>query len=131
MSSPYRIALADDHILLRQAIKRSIEDVPGLQVVGEASDGLELLHFMASTTPDMIILDISMPHLQGIETAREIKRQHPHVKILILTMHKSKFHLADAIAAGADGYLIKEDALADHPRGAGDEDALAEEGEPA
>jgi DNA-binding NarL/FixJ family response regulator len=113
MSLPYRIALADDHILLRQAIKRSIEDVPGLQVVGEASDGLELLGLIEGTLPDMIILDISMPHLQGIETAKEIKRQYPQVKILILTMHKSRFHLTDAITAGADGYLVKEDAMAD------------------
>ncbi len=113
MITPYRIALADDHILLRQAIKRSIEDVPGLEVVGEVSDGLDLLDFLKTTIPDMVILDISMPQLQGIETAREIKRRHPKVKILILTMHNSKFHLGEAIAAGADGYLVKEDALED------------------
>ena len=113
MSPPYRIVLADDHLLLRQAIKNSIEDVPGLKVVGEVSDGLELLEFLKTTITDMTILDISMPRLQGIEAAREIKGRYPQVKIIILTMHKSKFHLREAVAAGVDGYLIKEDALAD------------------
>ena len=113
MSSPYRIVLADDHLLLRQVIKNSIDDVPGLKVVGEVSDGLELLEFLRTTITDMTILDISMPRLQGIEAAREIKGLYPQVKIIILTMHKSKFHLREAVAAGVDGYLIKEDALAD------------------
>jgi DNA-binding NarL/FixJ family response regulator len=113
MSPPYRIVLADDHLLLRQAIKNSIEDVPGLKVVGEVSDGLELLEFLKTTITDMTILDISMPRLQGIEAAREIKGRYPQVKIIILTMHKSKFHLREAVVAGVDGYLIKEDALAD------------------
>lgn len=113
MSPPYRIVLADDHILLRQAIKNSIETVRGLKVVGEVSDGLELLEFLETNVPDMIILDISMPRRQGIETAGEVKRRYPQVKIIILTMHKSKFHLSEAITAGVDGYLIKEDALAD------------------
>ncbi len=98
---------------MRQAIKNSIEGVAGLKVVGEVSDGLEVLEFLKTSIPDMIILDISMPRLQGIETAREIKGRYPQVKIVILTMHKSKFHLGEAIAAGLDGYLIKEDALAD------------------
>ncbi len=86
---------------------------PGLQVVGEVSDGLELLEFHGNHPSGHDNLDISMPRRQGIETADEIKKRYPQVKIIILTMHKSRFHLGEAIAAGVDGYLIKEDALAD------------------
>jgi DNA-binding NarL/FixJ family response regulator len=111
--TPYRIVLADDHVLFREGIKRIITDLPGVQIMGEAGDGLELLELLTQTVPDMIILDISMPNLQGIEAAHKIKDLYPEVKILILTMHNSKEHLHRAISAGADGYLLKENAYAD------------------
>jgi DNA-binding NarL/FixJ family response regulator len=109
----YRIMLADDHALFREGIKRVVETIPGLQVVGEAGDGLELLSLLKQSVPDLLILDIAMPNLQGIEAAREIKKFYPGIKILMLTMHKSKEHLGRALAAGADGYLLKENAYAD------------------
>jgi len=108
--SPYRIVLADDHIILRQGIKRIIGEVVDLEVVGEASDGLELLNLLKKLTPHMVILDISMPNLRGIEATREVKMICPDVKVLILTMHKNKEYLYHAIFAGAEGYLLKEDA---------------------
>ena len=80
-----------------------------LQVVGEAGDGLELLELLKTLGADLVILDISMPKMPGIEVAKEIKRSYPRVKVLILTMHKMKEYLNDAIAAGVDGYLLKED----------------------
>lgn len=107
---PYRIVLADDHIMLRQGLKRIIREVGDLQVVGEASDGLELLDLLKKLTVHMVILDISMPNLRGIEATREIKMIRPDVKVLILTMHKNKEYLYHAISAGAEGYLLKEDA---------------------
>lgn len=107
---PYRIVLADDHIMLRQGIKRIIREVADIEVVGEANDGLELLNLLKKLTPHMVILDISMPNLRGIEVAREIKMICPDVKVLILTMHKDKEYLYHAISAGAEGYLLKEDA---------------------
>ncbi len=110
---PYRIVLAEDHVLIREVIKKCIEEVPDLQVVGEFGDGREVLDFLKGSAPDMIILDITMPHLQGIEATKLIKGRYPEVKILILTMHKSKLHLSWALGAGADGYIIKENALAD------------------
>ena len=113
MGSSYQIVLADDHPLFREGIKRVMEAIPDLEVVGEAGDGLELLTLMQGTTPDMLILDITMPNLQGIEAAQEIKRLYPGVKILILTMHKSREHLCRALGAGAEGYLLKENAYAD------------------
>jgi DNA-binding NarL/FixJ family response regulator len=110
---PYRIVLADDHNLFREAVKRSIEKLPGVQVAGEASDGLELLEVLKNSQPDLVILDISMPHLRGIEATREIKRHQPQIKVLMLTMHKSREHLLSALKSGADGYLLKENAFVD------------------
>ena len=108
--SRYRIILADDHVLLRTGLKSILEKMAGLEVVGEAGDGIELLNLLRKLKADMIILDISMPNLRGIEAVHEIKAIHPGLKILILTMHKDKEYLHQAISAGADGYLLKEDA---------------------
>lgn len=105
----YSIVLADDHLMLRSGIKRIIEESKEMAVVGEARDGLELLELMKRTSPDMVILDISMPNLRGIEATRELKMSYPKIKILILTMHKKKEYLYHAFSAGADGYLLKED----------------------
>jgi DNA-binding NarL/FixJ family response regulator len=87
-----------------------LEQRRDLRVIGEAGDGLDLLALLDTVTPHMVILDISMPKLRGIEATRRIKRIYPHVKVLILTMHKSQEHLDHALNAGADGYLLKEDA---------------------
>jgi len=106
----YRIILADDHPLLRQGLKKIIQENPSMQVIGEAGDGMELLRLLPKTRPDLIIIDISMPNLRGIEAIPKIKEMLPHVKILVLTMHGEKEYLTQAISAGADGYLLKEDA---------------------
>ncbi|MGE5894165.1 MAG: response regulator [bacterium] len=108
--SRFRIILADDHVLLRKGLKEILVKNDGMEVVGEAGDGLELLRLMKTVTPDMVILDISMPNLRGIEAIREIRAIHPDVKILILTMHKDEEYLSQSVASGADGYLLKEDA---------------------
>jgi DNA-binding NarL/FixJ family response regulator len=104
------IVLADDHVMFRQGVKRIIEGTPGLQVVGEANDGLELLSLLKARLPDLVLLDISMPHLRGLEATREIKKLFPRVKVILLTMHRSKEFLQQALEAGADGFLLKEDA---------------------
>ncbi len=104
----YNIVLADDHVLLRDGIKRIIEESQDLRIVAEASDGFELLRVLKQYDVDMVLLDISMPGLRGIEAAREIKISHPDIKVLILTMHKKKEYVRHAFSAGADGYLLKE-----------------------
>lgn len=106
----YDIVLADDHVLVRQGIKKIIQENNDMHVMGEAADGLELLEILEKTNPDMVILDISMPKLRGLEAAARIKMLYPKIKILILSMHRSKEYLRQALAAGVDGYLLKEDA---------------------
>jgi DNA-binding NarL/FixJ family response regulator len=106
----FRIVIVDDHTLVRQGLKRIIGEMADLEVIGEAGDGLELLKLLEKITPHMILLDISMPNLRGNEAIREIKALRPEVKILILTMHKEKEYLYQAISAGANGYFLKEDA---------------------
>ena len=108
--APYSIVLVDDHALVRQGLRRILEGTDDLEVVGEANDGLELLKLLTHVTPQMVILDIFMPNLRGIEAITEIKTMHPEVKILILTMHRDKEYLYMALSAGAKGYLLKEDA---------------------
>jgi DNA-binding NarL/FixJ family response regulator len=111
--SPYRVVVADDHVLFRHGIKRILEAVEELEIVGEAGDGLKLLELVRESLPDMVILDISMPGLRGIEATQEIKTIHSQVAVLIVTMHKSVQYLHHAVQTGANGYLLKEDADTD------------------
>jgi len=111
MARSYRIVLADDHVLIRQGLRSLLDGVADLDIAGEAADGLELLELLNKAVPNMVILDVSMPKLRGIEAVREIKMKHPHTKVLMLSMHKE--YLSQALAAGADGYLLKEDAERD------------------
>lgn len=110
MAQSYQIILADDHVLFRQGIKRLLEDLKGVEVIAEAGDGLELLALLRQSQPQMVILDISMPRLRGLEAAKEIKTGFPQVKILMLSMHKNTEYFYNALSSGAEGYLLKEDA---------------------
>jgi DNA-binding NarL/FixJ family response regulator len=101
--------LADDHTLLRQGIRTIIEQSEDMRVVGEAGDGLELLELLKGKTADLVIADITMPKLRGIEATSEIKKSHPEVDVLILSMHRSKEYIHHAFSAGAKGYLLKDD----------------------
>jgi DNA-binding NarL/FixJ family response regulator len=111
--SYYRIIIADDHALFRQGLRRILEEIPDTEVIAEAKCGLELLNLLRQLTPQMVILDISMPNLRGLEAIREIKAKDPLIKVLMLTMHKDKAYLYQALSGGADGYLLKEDADAE------------------
>lgn len=107
--NPYRVIIVDDHAMLRQGIKRIVDESKDLEIVGEAGNGPELLEMLEDTPADMIILDISMPGIGGIELTKKMHRSYPDIKVLILSMHKEKEYLYHALAAGADGYLLKED----------------------
>ncbi len=106
----FEILLADDHAIFRKGIRKIVEEIDGLAVCGEANDGLELLELLKTKHPDLIILDISMPNLRGLEATEEIKKLYPEIKILLLTMHKKKSFVQLGLKAGADGFLLKEDA---------------------
>jgi DNA-binding NarL/FixJ family response regulator len=110
MHSPFKILLADDHVMFRRGVRRIIETMDNVEVVGEAGDGIELLKLVKDLDPDLVIMDISMPNLRGLEATREIKCIHSQLKVLILTMHKDREYLYHALTAGAEGYLLKEDA---------------------
>jgi DNA-binding NarL/FixJ family response regulator len=110
---PFRILLAEDHTLFRELIKRSLGEISDIEVVGEASDGLQVLKSVKVLKPHMVILDIGLPSLSGIEAARIIKQDYPKIKILLLTMYKSKDHLKHALDVKVDGYLLKENAFKD------------------
>jgi DNA-binding NarL/FixJ family response regulator len=106
----YRVLIADDHPLFRQGIRSLIEKDSDIQVVGEAGDGFELLEMIKRVPADLVIMDIAMPRIQGLEATHEVKRCSPETSVLILTMHNSKQYLYHAMSVGADGYLLKEDA---------------------
>ena len=110
MASPFKILLADDHVMFRRGVKSLIQKMDNVEVVGEAGDGLELLQLLKNIHPHLVIMDISMPNLRGLEATREIKILDPGIKVLILTMHKDREYLYHALTAGAEGYLLKEDA---------------------
>ncbi len=107
------VILAEDHVLVRQGLKRIIQEDPAVQVIQEAGDGLELLGLLKESTPDMVILDISMPRLGGLEAAQIIKTQYPAMKIMILTMHRERNYFQKALRIGVDGYILKEEADTD------------------
>lgn len=102
-----RIVLADDHPMFREGLMASLEAVEGFEVVGEASDGEEAVRMAERLQPDVILMDVSMPGMNGIEATREIVRQSPHIGILMLTMFDDDASVFSAMRAGARGYLLK------------------------
>jgi DNA-binding NarL/FixJ family response regulator len=113
MNSAYRIVLADGHVIFRSGMKRLIEEVRDLQVVGEAGDRRETLKCIEALSPDMAIVDISLPGFAATDLTDEICTRHPRTRVLILTMIKKTEYLYGALASGARGYLLKEDSDAD------------------
>ena len=107
MSPKLRIFLADDHAVVRAGLKALILSEPGLHVVGEAADGEETVARAPKLKPDVVVLDISMPKLSGIETAERLRQECPETKIVGLSMHEDRGYLRELLAAGATGYALK------------------------
>jgi DNA-binding NarL/FixJ family response regulator len=101
------VVLADDHVLVRDGIKALLEDQTGINVIDEASNGKEALTVIANNKPHVLIVDIRMPEMNGIEVVAEINKHHKDVRTLVLSMHDSEEYVVKSIQAGADGYLLK------------------------
>lgn len=108
-----RILLADDHKLMRSGLRLLIEQQPDLSVVGEAADGREAVALAKSLRPDVAVMDISMPNLNGIEAAQQITQGHAELAVIVLSMHPDESYVLRALKAGAKGYLLKDSAESD------------------
>jgi DNA-binding NarL/FixJ family response regulator len=105
-----RILLADDHALVRAGIRVLVESIPNVEVIGEAGNGNEALALIESTSPDIALLDMAMPGLNGLAVTEAISSKFPEVKVIILSMHQSAEFVLHALRAGADGYIVKDGA---------------------
>lgn len=103
-----RILLADDHTILRAGLKMMLNAQPDMEVIGEAQDGRQAIQEVQRLLPDIVLMDITMPDMNGIEATRQIKKILPDIKILILTMHEHDEYVFQALRAGASGYMLKE-----------------------
>jgi two-component system response regulator NreC len=108
-----RILLADDHGIVRQGLRAVIARDPGLEVVGESGDGREAVRLAEALDPSIVIMDIGMPHLNGIEATAQIVKRNPKTGVIILSMHSDETYLLRALGAGAKGYLLKDSAEVD------------------
>jgi two-component system response regulator NreC len=111
--SKIRLLLADDHTILRDGIRALLEDQTDIEVVGEAEDGQTTVRMVSQLQPDVVVMDIAMPLLNGLEATRQIRRDYPEVKVLILTMHENEEYIRQVLAAGALGYVLKDAAARD------------------
>ena len=103
-----RVLLADDHTLVRAGLRKLLESIADLEVVGEASDGLALLALTATLKPNLVLMDISMPGLSGLEATARLRKEWPDTKVIILSMHQSEEYVRQALRQGASGYLLKD-----------------------
>jgi DNA-binding NarL/FixJ family response regulator len=111
--SGLRILVADDHEVVRRGLRALLENQPGWQVCGEAIDGRDVIAKTAELKPDVIVLDIAMPNLNGLEATRQVLKTNPKTRVLILTLHDSDQLIRDVLSAGASGFLLKTDAARD------------------
>jgi DNA-binding NarL/FixJ family response regulator len=113
MPETTKVLIADDHTIVVEGIRSALEDYPEFEVVGSASDGLEVLQKVESLMPDAVIMDISMPNMDGIQAAYEIKKLRDKVRIIIFTMHSDKEFIISLFRAGVSGYVLKEEPISD------------------
>jgi DNA-binding NarL/FixJ family response regulator len=107
MRKSIRLLLADDHRMLREGLRKSLDEL-GFSIVGEARNGAEAVDLAAAVQPDVVLMDVTMPELDGVEATRQLKSRLPNTFVIMLTMHADQDVLAEAIRAGANGYLVKD-----------------------
>lgn len=108
MPDPIRVLISDDHTILRSGLKMLLNAEADIEVVGEATTGEEAVRLSEQLHPDLVLMDISMPGMGGIDATAEIKKQHPEIKVLMLTMHENEAYLFRTIKAGGSGYVLKK-----------------------
>ena len=108
MSPKVRIVIAEDHTILREGLRSLLSSNPNFEIVGEAKDGREAIRCVEKLKPDLILTDLSMPRMNGMEAIKEIKRESPATKVLVLTVHKAEEYILATFRAGADGYILKD-----------------------
>jgi len=107
-ADPIRVLIADDHALFRRGLEMVLKEEPGIELVGQASDGAEAVQMAGEVLPDVVLMDVRMPKITGIEAARQVKEVAPSAKIVMLTVSDEEEDLFEAIRAGASGYLLKD-----------------------
>jgi DNA-binding NarL/FixJ family response regulator len=107
LNQPIKVAIADDHALFRAGVKTALAVKKDVELVAEADNGMQLLHLLKHIEPDVILLDIQMPIMDGIQTLPEIRKDHPHVKVIILSMHNDHSMISKLMEIGANSYLTK------------------------
>jgi len=108
MPGKYHVVIAEDHTILREGLRALLAASFEFEIVGEAEDGRAAIKCVESLKPDLVLMDLSMPRMSGLDAIREIKRSFPHIKIVALTVHKSEEYVLATLQAGADGYVLKE-----------------------
>jgi len=108
MSKKHRIFLVDDHTLLRAGMRALLSQDPDLEIVGESADGHAAIREIAALSPDLVLMDVSMPGMSGIEAIVDVKRRNPQTRVLVLTIHKADEYILASLRAGADGYILKD-----------------------
>lgn len=108
-TQPYRVLIADDHAILRDGLRALLSSSPELEVVGEAADGQEAIRKADELSPHMLLIDLSMPHMNGTEAIQVVRNRHPNLKIIALTVHRTEEYVRAALDAGANGYVLKDD----------------------
>ena len=111
--APIRVLIADDHLLVRAGIRALLEQQPDMEVVAEASNGREALQLIRQYQPNIVLMDIAMPELSGLEAIRQLSKESPKIQSIILSMYADEHHVWQALQAGAAGYLVKGGALAE------------------
>jgi len=108
MVTKYKIVIAEDHTILREGLRALLSLDPSYEIIGEAKDGRDAIRCVEKLMPDLLLIDLSMPRMNGMEAIRDIKKRHPEIKIIALTVHKTEEYILATLEAGADGYVLKD-----------------------
>ncbi len=108
MTTKYKIVIAEDHTILREGLRALLSLDPNYEIIGEAEDGRDAIRCVEKLMPDLLLIDLSMPRMNGMEAIRDIKKRYPEIKIIALTVHKTEEYILATLEAGADGYVLKD-----------------------